>query len=225
MALETVRSKSQEQKQLIDSFHKLFYQSLDWRNQLTYFGTPILKNPLDLFLLTELVTRLKPDVVIETGTAWGGSALYLAHLMDQIGKGVVVTVDNAKSIGQYIPKEYVWPTHSRIKYLVGDSTNDYTLTIVKKFIELDDVVMVILDSDHTYTHVMDEMQMYAPLVTPGAYMVVEDTNTDVVLDDFGPGASLAVDSFLETPLGKTFTVDQALATMFQFSFNTWLKRL
>ena len=225
MALGTARSKSEEQQRTIDTFHKLFYQAVDWRSELTYFNTPILKNPLDLFLLTELVTKLQPDVIIETGTAWGGSALYLAHILDQIGKGIVVTIDNATSSDKYIPKVYVWPVHARIKYLIGDSADPYMLQIVKKYIPDDAVVLVILDSDHAYTHVAAEMQAYATLVTPTSYLIVEDTNTGVVLDGFGPGPAIAVDHFLETQLGKVFTIDTALATKFQFSFNTWLRRL
>src|SRR5687768_9092223 len=98
-------------------FHRMYFDARDfnltWRNTF-YLGHPILKCPLDLWLYQEIIHRIRPGLIVETGTAFGGSALYLASLCDTIGHGRVMTVDLE-------PKPNL-PAHPRLEYVVGSST-------------------------------------------------------------------------------------------------------
>src|SRR4051794_4393035 len=150
-------------------FHRLYYgnSGRTWMNT-RWFGVTLFKCPLDLWVYQELLVELKPDLVVETGTAAGGSALYLASCMDLLGRGRVVTVD--------VVERPNLPQHDRITYLTGSSTDPAIVERVRREAETAATVMVILDSDHARDHVLDELRAYASLVTPGSYLVVEDTN-------------------------------------------------
>jgi cephalosporin hydroxylase len=156
---------------------------------LSWFGYRLLKCPLDLWMYQELLVRTRPDFVVETGTFQGGSALYLAMILDQLGHGRVITLDIAA------PAD--WPAHSRIDYVTGSSTDDAIVRRVR-----DQVggrrAMVVLDSDHTADHVHAELVAYSPLVQRGDYLIVEDTNVNghPAYPSFGPGPMEAVNRFL-----------------------------
>lgn len=161
---------------ITDEFFRLYYncRRQTWLNT-RFLGTGILKNPLDLWIYQELLHEVQPDVIIETGTKYGGSASYLARLCDLMGKGRVITVDI-----QLPPHttEEMMPKHPRISYVRGSSTDPVTVDQVKQQIQPDDTVVVILDSDHERKHVYAELQAYADLVRPGSYVIVEDTCID-----------------------------------------------
>lgn len=176
----------------IANFEKLFYYRGErtW-NDSHWLGVPVQKSPTDLMTYQEILYDTKPDVLVEAGTFKGGSALFFASLMDLLNKGRVVTIDVAN---------YGRPTHPRITYLQGFSTAPDVVAAVKGQIRAGDVVMVVLDSDHSYANVLAELRAYSPLVTKGAYLVVEDTilNGHPVLPDVGPGPWEAVDEFFTT---------------------------
>src|ERR1700677_3924698 len=109
-----------------------------------------------------------PDVVIETGTWHGGSALFLAMVCDAIGHGRVITID--------VDPGDPLPEHDRITYLRGSSTDPDMLTRVRELTGQATSVMVILDSDHDREHVLAELNAYGDIVTVGGYLIVEDTN-------------------------------------------------
>lgn len=184
-------SVSIEDKEAIRRFHELYYRRWlaggDTIN-LSWFGYQALKTPLDLWMYQELLVRTRPDVVVETGTYQGGSALFLAMVLEQIGHGHVVTID--------IERREDRPQHPRITYLLGSSTDATILAEVKR--RTDGRALVILDSDHHRDHVYEELLGYSPLVQPGGYIIVEDTNVNghPALPEFGPGPMEAVDRFL-----------------------------
>ncbi len=159
-----------ELAQVVQDFHIAFYVAGVWKG-LTYLGVPVLKNPLDLWLYQEIVSETKPDIIVETGTYEGGSALYLAGVLDALGHGLVISIDKA-------PRGT--PEHPRIKYIIGDSTSMGVVETVQKEAGRGEVkcpdIMVILDSDHRRSHVLKELRLYGPLVTPGQYLIIEDTN-------------------------------------------------
>ena len=178
-------------------------------------GIPIQKWPCDLQTYQEVIWETKPDTIIETGTLFGGSALYFAHLLDAIGNGRVVTID-IENI-----QDWEYPKHPRITYLLGKSSTDSSvLERVKSLAS--GKTMVVLDSDHSKAHVLKELQLYAPLVTSGNYLVVEDTNINghPVSPEFGPGPQEALD---EWP-NRRFLLDTGRPAKFEFSFHTWLYR-
>lgn len=189
------------QKRAVDEFHKLYYYSLDrtWNNTF-WFGIPILKCPLDLWIYQETIYKLRPDIIIETGTARGGSALFLASICDLMDNGKILTID--------IKRDEKWPQHGRITYLTGSSTSDEVVKKVETMIGNNDKVMVILDSDHVMPHVLNELKIYGRLVSKGSYMIVEDTNVNghPVDPNHGPGPMEAVEKFLNED--KDFIIDK-----------------
>jgi len=177
-------------RQMVDGFHRLYYSSgrQTWKNT-RWLGARALKTPLDLWIYQELLVALLPALIIETGTAEGGSALFLASICQLLGRGEVITVDT---------ETRERPRHSRITYLTGSSTSPETLAAVAERAQDKSPVMVLLDSDHDRDHVLAELRSYADFVTPGSYLVVEDTNLNdhPVLPGFGPGPMEAVEEFL-----------------------------
>jgi len=213
-------SKKTEQG-IADRFHELVYDAgtlnRAWGTS-TWFGVPCRKLPFDLWAYQEILNEVKPDLIIETGTFKGGSALYLAHLCDLLGQGEIVTVDVEDHGGH--------PTHPRITYMSGSSTDPKIVAQIKARAAKAQRVLVILDSDHSYKHVRDELAAYAPLVTIGSYVVVEDTNINghPVYKEFGPGPHEAATEFVKAH--KNFINDKK-REQFYVSFNVdgYLKRI
>ncbi len=157
---------------------------------------------MDMWIVPGVRWETRPDLIVECGTAWGGSALYLASLMDLFGGGSIVTVDIAGD--DEIPGR---PQHPRITYLTGSSTEPDVVSEIRRRAASVETVMVVLDSDHSFEHVTAELGCYAPLVTQGCYLVVEDTNVNghPVAPGFGPGPGEAVAEFVRG--SDAFVVD------------------
>ena len=213
----TIPSK-QSESDIVDEFHKLYYESPDtWRKPF-WLGIPAQKCPLDLWIYQEIIFEVKPDVIIECGTFAGGSALFLASVCDAVKRGTIITIDVEDREGK--------PRHKRIKYLLGSSTSKEIVDKVRRSIRNRHSVMVILDSDHSKDHVLKEMRIYSTFVTKGSYLIVEDTNINghPVFPDFGPGPMEAVQQFLSE--NKVFAVDRSRAKFYMsFNPNGWLRRV
>lgn len=181
-----------DERDVVDRFHRIYYQrwleAADTIN-LSWFGYRLLKCPMDMWIYQELLVRTRPDVVVETGTYNGGSALYLASVMDLIGHGRVLTIDIEAQAGR--------PAHPRIDYLHGSSVDPAIVERVRGVVA-GNRALVILDSDHSEAHVYTEMNAYSPLVQSGDYLIVEDTNVNghPAWPSFGPGPTEAVTRFL-----------------------------
>ena len=190
-----------ERKDAIDEFGKLYYWGFVWAKDTKWMGIPVQKYPSDLWVYQEILCELRPDLIVETGTAYGGSALFLAQICEHLGNGNVITIDPV----EYSPSA----KHERILYFQGSSISPDVFNAVAGMAKNARSVMVVLDSDHKKAHVAEEMRLYAPLVTPGSYLVVEDTNIDgrPIRHDCGPGPGLAVDEFLAS--NKDFEVDRS----------------
>lgn len=164
--------KTFNNKITINAFAKLFYEQGKiggtWNNT-RWLGVRVMKSPLDLWVYQEIFYKTRPDLVIETGTAFGGSALYFASILDLIGKGKVVTVDTSR---------LKRPNHRRTKYLIGSSVDEFIVRAIKKEAKSAKSIIVILDSDHRKDHVLAELLIYSKLVNFGGYMVIEDTNVN-----------------------------------------------
>lgn len=192
-----------------EAFHRLYYDTAVWKD--TYWlGTPAQKCPLDLWVYQEILHEQRPDLILETGTAHGGSALYLASLCDLLGRGEIVTVD-------IYPIEDR-PVHDRITYLTGSSTAPEAVSELERLADGRESVLVILDSDHSRDHVLDELRIYSRFVSPGGYLIVEDTNVNghPVFAEHGPGPMEAVDEFLAET--DEFEVDASREKFFM-TFN------
>jgi len=158
-------------------------KSIDWmvhadRYKYTYnftwMGRPIIKFPNDMVAQQEIVWRTRPDLIIETGIAHGGSIIFSASLLELMGHGHVVGIDvdirahNRAEIEKH-------PMAKRITMIEGGSTDPVVFERVKKLAHGAKSVMVILDSNHTHQHVYDELKLYADLVTVGNYVILPDT--------------------------------------------------
>jgi cephalosporin hydroxylase len=147
-------------------------------NQYSYnfswMGRPIIQYPQDMIAMQEIIWQLKPDLIIETGIAHGGSLIYYASILELIGKGEVLGIDidirehNRKEIEKH-------PMFKRIKMLQGSSVSTDMAEQVKQYAAGKETILVCLDSNHTHEHVMQELQFYAPFVSLNSYIVVFDT--------------------------------------------------
>lgn len=192
-----------------EAFHRLYYDTAVWKD--TYWlGVRTQKCPLDLWIYQEILHETRPDLILETGTAHGGSALYLASVCDLLGRGEVVTVDIYPIEGR--------PEHDRITYITGSSTADEVVAEVERLVTGHERVLVILDSDHSRDHVLDELRIYSRFVTPDSYLVVEDTNVNghPVMPEHGPGPMEALEEYLAET--DEFEVDIAREKFFM-TFN------
>lgn len=219
--LERARGLPDERarRRIVRRFHRLYYLTSrrTWRNTF-FLGVPVAKCPLDLWVYQEIIHEVRPGLIVETGTAHGGSALYMASVCDLVGAGRVVSVDNVAREGL--------PRHPRVTYLVGSSTDAATFDKVCAHVRPGEAVMVVLDSEHTRDHVLEELRLYGGLVTPGSYLVVEDTNANghPVLRSYGPGPWEAVTDYLGG--GAPFAADES-REKFYMTFNPrgYLKRV
>ena len=190
------------QKRITDDFHSMYYgSSHTWNSGNTkYMGIPCFQNPLDMWIMQEIIFETKPTVIIECGSYMGGSSLFFAHMMNNAkinGKIFSIDVEDRSKVN-----------HSKIKRLFGMSTSAMVFRHIEDEITEEDKVMVVLDSDHRTENVLKEMQIYSNIVTPGCYMIVMDSNiggNPVNLPEIGPGPMKAIEAFLK--LDDRFEID------------------
>ena len=215
--------EGQTKQQIIDDYHKLSYsvayeESLTWQ-RTQWLGFPLFKMPQDLITLTDVIWQTKPKLIIESGTAAGGSALFMASYCDAMGFGKVLTIDIR-------PIDRNYPAHPRIAFLGGRSSLDPgVLAEVQTYVDFHGgPVMVILDSDHSQKHVAKELDAYHNFVTPGSYLVIEDTNVNghPVLKEHGPGPYEALEEWL--PNHSEFKLDERVPKWQLWSQHSWLRR-
>jgi cephalosporin hydroxylase len=216
--------------EIVEAFHRLSYDAArrgDTWHAARFRGYPVYKWVGDLWIYMEIIMELRPKTIIETGTAEGGSAYYFASLLDWLGKdGTVISVDIA-------PLNPQWPAHDRIFYVPSFSSADWPpkrgttaggmqVTVPPS---LRPPVMVVLDSDHARDHVLKELDVYAPLVSEGSYLVVEDSNVNghPVLHEHGPGPFEAVQDWL--PQHPEYREDRSRPARQLFSYHTWLRKV
>ena len=180
----------------------------------TWLGRPVIQFPQDLMAMQEIIWRVKPDLIIETGVAHGGSLIFSASLLELIGgEGHVLGVDidirphNRQAVEQH-------PLARRIQMIQGSSVDPATAQQVRAVAAGKKRVLVVLDSNHTHAHVLQELRLYSPLVTKDSYMVVFDTLIEDMPDDLikdrpwgrGNNPKTAVWEFLET--NPRFVIDK-----------------
>ena len=166
--------KNLDSSSIIDNFHLLYASNHKQTYDNTYWmGIRSMKCPLDLWIYQEILFKTKPDIIIETGTNEGGTTLFLANICDIMDNGEIITIDISSSNDK--------PEHKRIHYIQGDTISKKTITKIQQLIDKlnnnsDIKIMVILDDEHSENHVFQEMEIYGKFVTPGNYLIVEDTS-------------------------------------------------
>lgn len=182
----------------------------------SWMGRPIIQFPQDMVAMQEIIWETKPDLIIETGIAHGGSLVYYASLLEMMGiDGYVLGIDvdirahNRAEIDAH-------PMRKRIEMLQGSSVSHDTVASVAEHVKGKKSVLVILDSNHTHDHVIQELNQYSPFVTVGNYLVVFDTLVEDMPDDLihsrpwgkGNNPKTAVQAFLES--NDQFEIDKAI---------------
>jgi cephalosporin hydroxylase len=196
--------------------HDVFYASDAW-TKASWLGTQALKNPLDLWVYQEIIAETRPELIVETGTWRGGSALYMASVCDLLGEGEIVSIDVA-------PMRDDYPRHPRITYLAGRSSTDAEVLEEVRARADGRRTLVILDSDHSQAYVEAELAAYAPLVPVGCYLVVEDSNIGRIRKDLMPGPLEAIETFLAQT--DEFEIDREREKfLITFNPNGYLRRV
>jgi cephalosporin hydroxylase len=203
-------------------FQVVYYNSGVWTTT-KWLGIPSEQAPTDNWNMQELITELRPDYIIETGTLNGGTTLFYAEVLSNVNpQGKVITIDVEPHI-EAASKLPLW--NQRVEMIVGSSVDPRVTDHVAQEV-LGKKVLVTLDSLHTREHVLKEMEIYSKLVAPGSYLVVQDTNINgnPVYPGFGPGPHEAVQEFLQTH--DTFVVDRNRERfLLTFYPGGWLKRV
>lgn len=158
-----------QSSKMFDALNKYDYSYL-W----SWMGVPIIQMPADIMATQEVIWMTKPDVIIECGVARGGSVLFMASMLELIGNGKVVGVDiDIREHARDSIENH--PMSKRVTLIEDESVVAGTVARVRSEIPEGTRVMVILDSDHSRDHVLEECRTYGPMVTPGCYLVVADT--------------------------------------------------
>tara|TARA_S200000501_G_scaffold307307_2_gene296420 strand:- start:475 stop:1254 length:780 start_codon:yes stop_codon:yes gene_type:complete len=210
---------------LEESMRKKYVYNFDWLDR------PIIQYPQDMVAMQEIIWKTRPDVVIETGIAHGGSLILSASIL------ALLDIADAKISGELLdptkPKRHVvgvdidirehnriaieaHPLSDRIHMIEGSSIDSKIVDEVKQFIKPESRVMVCLDSMHTHEHVLSELKAYAPLVTEGCYCIVFDTFVEDMPNDLfpdrpwspGDNPKTAVHKFLEND--KQYSIDKSI---------------
>ncbi|MCA9381173.1 class I SAM-dependent methyltransferase [Candidatus Dojkabacteria bacterium] len=204
--------------EVVNAFHDFYYKSGVWE-QTKWMGHTIYKCPFDMWIYQEIFFEIKPDLIIETGTWQGGSALYMAQLLDLMNSnGKIITIDI-----EDFPNR---PQHDRITYYKGSSVAEETIEMVANEAKKSKTVLVILDSDHSKDHVLKELELYNQFVSDNSYLIVEDSNVNghPTYPEFGPGPMESIDAFLES--NKNFKVDESREKFFiTFNPRGYLKKI
>jgi len=176
------------------------------KKRTMYFGIRAIKNPLDVWTYREIICEVRPDVIIEIGTCYGGGIMALAHMLDNLQKGRVIGVDITHDEVPSIVKE-----HPRITLITGDACASFNK--VTALVKETDKVLIIEDSAHTYENTLNVLRKYQSLVTLGSYFIVEDSICHHGLDEGpSPGPYEAIEEFMRD--NKDFQIDRTRESFF-----------
>jgi cephalosporin hydroxylase len=210
---------ARDQVELAARFQDSLIRHTDNFERVTWLGHPVWQSVMDLWTLQETIAEVRPALLIECGTWKGGSALFAAHLFDLMGQGTVISVDI---------KKFHDLSHPRITFLIGDCASEDVVTRIRAVAEnVEGPILVMLDSDHSAEHVSKELRAYAPLVTLGSFLHVQDGVIDLQRQfvDARPGPLRAIEDFLSA--NPAFQADSARSARFLITHHPkgWLRRV
>jgi cephalosporin hydroxylase len=183
-------SRNTALKEAANQFNELSNKA-KYSYNFSWMGRPIIQYPQDMIAMQEIIWDIKPDLIIETGIAHGGSLVFYASLLELIGNGEVLGIDidirrhNKKAIEDHL-------MFKRINMLEGSSVTQEMVERVKPFTVGKEKILVCLDSNHTHQHVLDELNLYSPFVSVGSYLVVFDTIVEDLPEAYLPNRAWSV---------------------------------
>ena len=202
----------------------LLASEMKYHYNFSWFGLPIIKFPNDMLVMQEIIWKVKPDVIIETGIARGGSLIFFASLMKLIkknGKVIGIDIDIREKNKKAIQKHFLY---KNIKLLQGSSTSDEIRENLKKYVTRKKV-LVVLDSMHTEKHVLNELEIYSKLVSKNSYLIVQDTFVELFPKNHfknrpwskGNNPMTAVKKFLNK--NKNYSIDETISAKIGITEN------
>jgi cephalosporin hydroxylase len=204
-------------QEIVDQFVEAYWTTLLWREP-TWLGKKVHRLPSDLFAYQELLTKVRPDWVVETGTGNGGRALFLASICDLLGRGQVISIDPNEVTGR--------PEHDRISYVTAPAWEEETIEKVRAQVGEPARALVILGSGTNARRTRAEFDGYSPLVPVGSYVVIENTivNGHPVWPGYGPGPAEVVKGIVEKRDAFVYDLDME---RYKLTFNPggYLKRI
>ncbi len=208
-------SRQRDSVEAAESYHRWYYNTLVWKN-VRWLGVQVFKSPMDLWSYQEIITELRPNLIIEFGTHAGGSALYFADLLRALAiEGEVITVDISMKLVPDLVKD-----RDMIRFIEDSSISPAVrATLQEATLRRPGKIFAILDSDHARDHVYAEMVMLRDILKPGDYLVVEDSNINghPVLPEWGPGPFEAVELYAKE-FPDDYTFDGVRERKFGFTF-------
>lgn len=224
--IEQFKEERLQNMQHMKRDRELQNKSLDWMlhadkykyiYNFNWMGRPIIKFPQDIIALQELIWQVKPDLIIETGIAHGGSIIFSASMLELLGndgKVIAVDIDIRKHNREEIERH---PMMKRITMLEGSSVSTQIVQQMADYAKGFKNVMICLDSNHTHQHVLDELRLYAPLVSMNSYIILPDTLIEFFPKgyyshnrpwDVGDNPYTAMEAFLKE--NKDFVKDESI---------------
>ena len=190
---------------IVKRFNQIYYNTEVCWSETKWLGINAWQNPCDNWIMQEIISEIKPDFIIETGTYKGGASLFYASILNYVNKdGKIITVDVNPQIEE-VSKNPLFQNY--VEVLKGDSVSPEIIDIIAQRVKGSKKVLVTLDSLHTKDHVLKELELYSKFISVGSYIVVQDTNVNghPVLPEFGPGPMEAIIDFLEK--NRSFKID------------------
>jgi cephalosporin hydroxylase len=175
-----------------------FFQNKIVTENVRYRGVLTWKNILDLWIVQEIIHDTQPEVVVEIGSKFGGTTLWLSDVMRSVGSGRVISIDLVRPATNF---------PDNVQFVQGDSVASETVATVEESRD-SRRTMVMADGNHAADHVLAELELYSPMVAPGCYFIVEDGIVDVMAwQQYTPGPLVAVQKFLCT--NNQFVIDES----------------
>ena len=226
--------KNGENKELISAAKNFNIASnkAQYSYNFSWMGRPIIQYPQDMLAMQEIIWNLKPDLIIETGIAHGGSLIFYSSLMELIGKGEVLGIDIDIREHNKIEIEK-HPMFKRISMIEGSSIDPTVIDKVARIAEGKTTVLVLLDSNHTHDHVLAELKLYSPFVTKNSYLVCFDTIVEEMPEDYLPNRAWSIGNNPKTAVrnflneNNNFEIDKSIDNKLMISVapDGYLKRV
>lgn len=216
--------RRRHEEHIAREFHRLYYHGPLGQAGLWFttkwLGVPVQKLPFDLCILQEILWETRPELIIECGINYGGSTWFLATVCDAMDNGRILAVDI--SLAEVRPEVR---RHPRVEMVEMSSTSNEFAKLARER-AAGRRTMVILDSDHRRDHVLAELRLHAPLVSPGCYLICEDTNINghPVFPTFGPGPHEALQQYLSESPGMWEVDAHRERLLVTFNPGGYLKR-